>query len=243
MDDGSFGESDSVQDKRAKDLLDSAISVTSDDHYQIGLLWKDDDHFLPSNKSLAVLRLEHLKRKLERDNVMLQKYTDTVEGYIAKGHAEPVQSEGEVGNIWYLPHHPVVHPHKDKVRVVYDCAAKWKDISLNSYLLKGPDTINSLVGVLHRFREQRIALVADVEAMFHQVKVIPKDRDVLRFLWWPEGKLENKPREYRMTVHLFSATSSPACAGYALRRTAKDNKMDNEDIVGKKAIQFIENNC
>ncbi|PIK44569.1 hypothetical protein BSL78_18566 [Apostichopus japonicus] len=231
VDDASIGEGDSVQDKRAKGILESTASLTSEGHYQIGLLWKDDYHFLPSNKPLAESRLRNIKRKLLRDNVMRQKYTETVEGYIAKGYAERVQGEGKAGNVWYLPHHPVVHPHKDKVRVVYDCAAKWRDTSLNSCLLKGPDTINSLVGVLHRFRQQRIALVADVEAMFHQVQVISEDRDVFRFLWWPGGNLESEPLEYRMTVHLFGATSSPACAGYALQRTARDNELHNQDIV------------
>ncbi|XP_071827004.1 uncharacterized protein [Apostichopus japonicus] len=242
VDDASIGEGDSVQDKRAKGILESTASLTSEGHYQIGLLWKEDYHYLPSNKPLAESRLRNIKRKLLRDNVMRQKYTETVEGYIAKGYAERVQGEGKAGNVWYLPHHPVVHPHKDKVRVVYDCAAKWRDTSLNSCLLKGPDTINSLVGVLHRFRQQRIALVADVEAMFHQVQVISEDRDVFRFLWWPGGNLESEPLEYRMTVHLFGATSSPACAGYALQRTARDNELHNQDIVGKKAIQFIRNN-
>ena len=60
--------------------------------------------------------------------------------------------------------------------------------------------------------------------MFHQVHVEPKDRDVLRYLWWPEGKLYMRPLEYRMTVHLFGATSSPSCCNFALRKTADDNK-------------------
>ena len=71
-----------------------------------------------------------------------------------------------------------------KVRVVFDCAAKFKDVSLNSRLLQGPDFMNSLVGVLMRFRQDHIALAADIEAMFHQVRVKDDDCDALRFLWW-----------------------------------------------------------
>ena len=37
------------------------------------------------------------------------------------------------------------------------------------------------------FREEEIAFTADLEAMFHQVKVLPKDADALRFLWWSES--------------------------------------------------------
>ncbi|XP_060589840.1 uncharacterized protein LOC132744996 [Ruditapes philippinarum] len=60
----------------------------------------------------------------------------------------------EPGRIWYLPHHPVVNPKKPgKVRVVFDCAAKYRGTSLNDNLLQGPDLTNSITGVLMRFRQ------------------------------------------------------------------------------------------
>ena len=65
--------------------------------------------------------------------------------------------------------------------------------------------------------------MADIEAMFHQVKVVPEHRDVLRFLWWPRGKLTRDPLVYRMTVHLFGGVWSPSCAAYALQRTFREH--------------------
>ena len=79
-----------------------------------------------------------------------------------------------------------------------------------------------------RFREDSVALVADIEGMFNQVKVSPEDQDAFRFLWW-SGSLEEPPDEYVMTVHVFGATDSPCCANYCLKRTAEDNK-DEYDI-------------
>jgi hypothetical protein len=64
--------------------------------------------------------------------------------------------------------------------------------------------------------------MADVESMFHQVRVTSNDYDALRFLWWPQNDLNVEPQEFRMLVHLFGATSSPSCANFALRRTADD---------------------
>ncbi|CAG2228632.1 unnamed protein product [Mytilus edulis] len=58
--------------------------------------------------------------------------------------------------------------------------------------------------------------------MFHQVRVREDDCDALRFLWWPNGNLDQKPKIYCMNVHLFGATSSPSCTAYALKRTARD---------------------
>ena len=58
--------------------------------------------------------------------------------------------------------------------------------------------MNSLVGVLTRFRQEHVALAADIEAMFHQVRVHDEDCDALRFLWWPRGDLNRQPKCYRM---------------------------------------------
>ena len=126
--------------------------------------------------------------------------------------------------VWYLPHHRVYHPKKGKLRVVFDCGASFCGKALNAELLKGPDLTNSLIDVLNRFRQEPIGLMADITAMFHQVKVSDSDADFLRFLWWPDGDISQPPLEHRMTVHLFGATSSPSCASYALSRTAKDNR-------------------
>ena len=82
--------------------------------------------------------------------------------------------------------------------MVYDCSARFKGTSLNDQLLQGPDLTNTLVGVLTRFRQEQVALIVDVEAMFYQVRVSPTDYDVLRFLWWPEGNLDQELEEYRM---------------------------------------------
>lgn len=67
-----------------------------------------------------------------------------------------------------------------KVRVVFDCAAKYKGISLNRQLLQGPDLMNNLIGVVIIFRLEEVALAADIEATFHQVHVTESDCDSLR---------------------------------------------------------------
>ena len=56
--------------------------------------------------------------------------------------------------------------------------------------------------------------------MFHQFNVNHEHRDYLRFLWWEGGRYETHPSEYRMTVHVFGAGSSPGCANYGLKQMA-----------------------
>ena len=110
-----------------------------------------------------------------------------------------------------IPQHPVMNPNKPyKVRVLFGCAAQYNGVSLNSQLLQGPDLTNNLVGVIIGFREEVITIMAEIEGMFHQVRVSPKDCDALRFLWWPENDFNKDPEHYQMLVHLFGATLSPS---------------------------------
>ena len=93
------------------------------------------------------------------------------------------------------------------------------------------DLTNSLLGDLTLFRQEPLAFMADIEAMFYQVQVPIEQRDFLRFLWWPGGDLNAELKKYQMTVHPFGTVSSPSCANYALRKTADDNERKNGNAV------------
>lgn len=86
--------------------------------------------------------------------------------------------------------------------------------------------------------------MGDIQAMFHQVKVHEEDRDYLRFLWWPKGDTTKDLVEYRMTVHLFGAISSPSCAAYALRKTADDSQSEYlADVLQSVKKNFYVDDC
>lgn len=110
-------------------------------------------------------------------------------------------------------------------------------ISLNGTLLTGSDLINSLVGVLCCFRREEVAVICDIEKMFHQFRVSPEAPKYLRFLWWEGGNLEKEPQEYPMTVHLFCAASSPGCANFSLKHLAQQYK-----AIHPAASAFVERN-
>ena len=102
--------------------------------------------------------------------------------------------------------------------MVFDVAAKYKDKSLNKKLFTGPDLLNSLVGVLLRFRNHEIVLVGDVQAMFHHVRLKPSDRDGLWF-FWEDSPFEDQTKNgtYQVLVHTFGGTDSPCCAMFAVK--------------------------
>lgn len=216
----------SREDVKFMNIMDKSVKL-KEGHYCLDLPFRNDNPTMPNNRNIALQRLQNLKKKFRKDLKYQQDYAAFLNDVIDKGYAEivpPHQLQRNDSKIWYLPHHGVYHPQKKSLRVVFDCAADFQGVSLNSQLLQGPDLTNTLLGVLVRFREEHVALMADIQAMFHQVKVSEKDVDFLRFLWWPDGDCSKDPIEYRMLVHLFGATSSPSCANYALRKTAEDNK-------------------
>ena len=110
-------------------------------------------------------------------------------------------------------------------------------MSLNKELLPSPDLMNSLLGVLIRFRRESTAIMCDIEQMFHSFHVDPNHRDFLRFLWFKDNKPGRPITEYRMNVHLFGNSPSPAVATFGLGKTAADG----EEEFGEDAMKFVHN--
>ena len=218
----------SQEDLRFIKLLETGISKDKSGHLMMPLPFKTEEPpILPNNRKSALIRLSCLKRKFEKSPQYRDDYKSFMADVIARGDAEEVSDEPKSGITWYIPHHGVYHPKKPKkIRVVFDCSAQFETTSLNSHLLTGPDQMNSLSGILWRFREKPVAVVGDIEKMFHQFLVNEDHRDYLRFLWWENGDVNSKVKEYRMKVHLFGAASSPGCANFGLKYLAKEEEKE-----------------
>ena len=163
-----------------------------------------------------------------------------------KGFAECLSKHDlEDDSCWYLPHHAVSHPRKsNKVRVVFDCAARYNGTSLNEQLLTEPDLLNNLFGVLTCFRKVKVTLAANIGSMYHQVLVDSQDQKYLKFLWWPSGNTNLPPAKYCMIVHVFGATSLPASANYTLQQTTKDNDLlFPQDVIITVLENFYMDDC
>lgn len=205
--------------------LVSQSTILVDGHYSVCLPVRKELLCMPNNRAVAVQRALNLKKRFSRDVKFYGEYVAFMDDLLKKDYAVKLDGAERApteGRTWYLPHHGVRHPTKQKLRVVFDCGASFQGTSLNQQLLQGPDLTSSLVGVLLRFRQETVAVMADVEAMFHQVRVRSEDTDLLRFLWWPDGNYELDLVEHKMLVHIFGATSSPSVATFALQKCATD---------------------
>ncbi|XP_044751740.1 uncharacterized protein LOC123311734 [Coccinella septempunctata] len=213
---------------RAEAILEKTTRRIGPNKWETGLLWKNDDVELPNNKFTALTRLKSIERKMVINEAFGIEYEKKIEEYVEKGYARKL-SYSEVqqrsGRRWFLPHFAVTNKNKPgKIRFVFDAAAKTNGVSLNDVLLKGPDLLNSLLGVIFKFRQRNIAVTADIQEMFHRVFIRPEDRNAQLFLWKGRGTYERNPDVYEMVAMIFGAVSSPTSAQFVMRKNAAEFK-------------------
>jgi hypothetical protein len=218
----------SREDVRAEAILKETTKRIGH-RYQTGLLWKSSNFILPESKSMAFMRLKCTERRMDKDASFAQQYNLKIAEYLTKGYVRklsPEEAAVTTTRTFYLPHFGVTSPNKPgKFRLVFDAAAKAMGYSLNDFIVSGPDLLQPLPEVLHKFREGRIAFTGDIADMFHRVAVREEDQDSQRFLWRGMERHE-EPDVYVMQVMTFGATCSPCSATFVKNLNAEENKED-----------------
>ena len=86
---------------------------------------------LPNNRLMALTRLEHLKRKFIKDRKYKEDYIKFINEILSRGDAEEAPSvPPESQETWYIPHHGVYHPKKQKILVVFDFPLDSREVLL-----------------------------------------------------------------------------------------------------------------
>ncbi|GFW07384.1 integrase catalytic domain-containing protein [Trichonephila clavipes] len=136
--------------------------------------------------------------------------------------------DSETNNIksLYLPHHGVVRDTSctTKLRVVFDASSKTSSgLSLNDLLMVGPRVQPELFPILIQFRIFSVAICADVERMFRQIKVHDEDLDYWQRILWRDSPTE-PIREYRLTTVTYGKSSAPFLSTRTLRQLSIDEQ-------------------
>ena len=229
----------SIEDEIFLETMDKEFFQDKNNSWVAPLPFRCPRPLLPNNREQALTRLSSLRRTLRKKPEMRQQFSDFIQKIFDNGHAEPAPPLSVNQECWYLPTFGVYHPKKpDQIRVVFDSSAQHQGLSLNDVLLVGPDLNNSLLGVLIRFRKEPVAITADIQQMFHCFAVREDHRDYLRFLWFRDNDLDKDIVEYRMKVHVFGNSPSPAVAIYGLRRAAEEGGLKH----GNDTHHFVERN-
>ena len=162
----------STEDRQILDLMERECSKLGN-HYKVPLPLRNPDAVFPNIRRMAELRPKNLKKRFIKDKQYHKDYTSFMEDMIRKGYAEKSDPKAnQRGKTWFIPHHGVYHPSKPgKIQIVFDCSAEYDGFSVNKRLLSGPDLPNQIVEILVKFRDDYVAIMADIEGMFYQVFV------------------------------------------------------------------------
>lgn len=235
----------SKQDQQCYNLLQTAtvrVNVDGVLRYATPLLRRTPITLLNAGMESVLPSLRNIERKLAKNPEQAQVYCSEIQklesaGYIAKIAPDEVDKSTES---WFIPHHIVHHNGKD--RIVYNCSFQYHGQSLNEQLLPGPTLGPSLLGVILRFRQHAVAVSGDIKGMFHQVRLLPGDKSVLRFIWRNMNQ-EAHPDIYEWQVLPFGTTCSPCCATYALQYHAQEYRHTMAGLVDIVETSFYVDNC
>ena len=167
-----------ARQEEIKALLQETTKITEEGRFEVILPWKDNHPPLQDNRDMAKRRLDVVTKKLKQEN-LFDDYNTIFSNWLEEGIIEKVPVHEVDRESYYLPHRPVVKREgTTRIRPVFDASAKKKDTpSLNQCLETGPNLIELVPVLLHRFREKRIGATADIAKAFLQINVSPSDRD------------------------------------------------------------------
>lgn len=176
----------SRRDQEAIELLEAKtqhVEVNGVRRYATPLLKVAGIPILRAPSQEVLPHLWAIERRFRGDQVKAQAYHTEIRKLEESGYIQKVSPELEAASTqsWFIPHHIVTHNGKN--RVMLNCSFDYKNQNINKLLLPGPNLGPSILGGLLCFREHSIAVSSDIKGMFHQVRLLPEDRPLMRFLW------------------------------------------------------------
>jgi len=205
------------KEKKALELLNEEIKVLDDGTVEVPLIWdRLDDKSIPkitNNFGYAYKRQLSQETRLRKNPSHLQAYNDNVKDLLRLNYcrvADSVDLNSPWQNVWYMPMSLVINMNKNppKYRNVYDASARYNGMSLNDLLLKGPDLLVDLLKPLLAMRMNKIAFTADIQHMFHRIRICLRDQQAQRILF-------RENHEDQMQILILNAMAfGPSCSPF-----------------------------
>ena len=82
----------SQNDRQALTILNKTVRMVNG-HYEVGMLWKSEETWLPDNRNMAAAQLQTLRRKLDKNAELRENYKAFVDDYLEKGYARKLTVE------------------------------------------------------------------------------------------------------------------------------------------------------
>ncbi|XP_055306475.1 uncharacterized protein LOC129570781 [Sitodiplosis mosellana] len=174
---------------------------------------------LGDSRKSALATLFQLEKRFEKNQELKKQYSAVVKESIESGHL--VLVENPPNEAHYIPHHAVFKESTTtKLRSVYNASQKTSNgKSLNEQLAVGKIVQPSIFELMLRWRESKIAIVADLEKMYKQIRLNEKQQHLQMILWRNSGT--ERIKSYKMTTVTFGLKNSSFLAIRSLHEIAK----------------------
>nr|XP_017209463.2 uncharacterized protein LOC108181536 [Danio rerio] len=223
------GKEMSLAEERELELVKEGLTYVMEDkhsnepHWHAKYPWIQDPTSLPDNRRAVEATFLRTEKQLAKDPQWKAAYSAQVKDMLDRGAAVKLP-ESSIANwtgpVWYVSHLIAPNPHSvtTPVRLVWNSSQRFRGVSMNDLLIKGPDVLNQIRAVLLRFRSGVYAALGDIKKMYNSVWLEDQEVHLHRFLW---RDTENEELgEYAITRVNIGDKPAGCIAQLAMRETA-----------------------
>ncbi|XP_018395706.1 PREDICTED: uncharacterized protein LOC108774166 [Cyphomyrmex costatus] len=212
---------------RCEEHFVATHSRTDEGRYIVRLPFKTNNSVsLGESRAVAFACLQRRERRFLRQLTSASEYSNFLDEYRTLGHMNQIQNPAMpslTGQSYYIPHHAVIRTSSatTRLRVVFNASSPSSNgTSLNDLLLVGPKLQIDITTVLLQWRQHRYVYIADIEKMYRQILVDPRDTDFQRILW--RASPDVPVDEYRLMTVTYGTAAAPYLALRVLKQLTED---------------------
>lgn len=220
LEDVSEDEKFTKEEKECEEYYKKTTKRDKNGVFTVSMPFKNNEEpKLGESKKRAMATLYSLEKRFEKSPKLHELYIDAMRDQIKRGHMEEVKDVPE--NAYYIPHHAVFkNSSTTKLRTVYNASQKTTNgMGLNEQLAIGKISQASILDLILKGRQYKIAIIGDIEKMYKMIK-LDKEQQHLQMILWRE-KSKEKIKVYKITRVMFGLAPSPYLAIRTLKELAK----------------------
>ncbi|KAK7918663.1 hypothetical protein WMY93_009947 [Mugilogobius chulae] len=216
-------------EEREMEIIRNGLTyVTGDDHspephWHAKYPWTEEPESLPNNKRAVEATFLRTEKQLSKEPEWKTAYTSQVHEMVDRKAAVKLSKDvlqSWAGPVWYVSHLIAPNPHSvsTPVRLVWNSSQRYRGLSLNDMLIKGPDVLNPIRAVLLRFRAGVFAALGDIRKMYNSVWLEEREVHLHRFLW--RDTEDSEIEDFAITRVNIGDKPAGCIAQVAMRETA-----------------------
>lgn len=223
------GKEMTLAEERELEIVREGLTYVTEDnhskepHWHAKYPWLEDPASLPDNWSAVKATFLRMERQLAKEPEWKAAYSAQVQDMLDRGAAVKLSKDTIAnwsGPVWYVSHLIAPNPHSvtTPVRLVWNSSQRFRGVSMNDLLVKGPDFLNQIRAVLLRFRSGVYAALGDIKKMYNSVWLEDLEMHLHRFLW--RNSTDEELEEYAVTRVNIGDKPAGCIAQLAMRETA-----------------------